>query len=292
MRPSSLYHKIHFFILFLLIFLLPSFSPVASAVPAMPQWRLDADRTAMPIHFRKDDVLKTAGSGQPSKRILAHLPELLGSGSAPIWIIDLRQESHGYLNEDAVSWHGPGNAANRGMTAAAVEQDERKRLDEAMGTATQAVPMGAYDEKHIPYAFDAIVTEWSTERHLAQENGLGYVRIAATDMQWPEPQAIDDFVAFYRSLPREHGWLYFHCQAGQGRTTTFMALYELLEHPGCTADEAIDHQRRIGGADLRTGERYEGICRFAEYVQENRATDFAQSWSDWLKSQATQRPAA
>ena len=149
--------------------------------------------------------------------------------------------------------------------------------------------MGHYDEAHIPYTFAEGVTGFATERHIARSSVKGYVRIAATDMRWPEPQAIDDFVNFYRSLPKEHGWLYFHCQAGQGRTTTFMVLYEILEHPDCTADEAIAHQRALGGADLSSGARYEGICHFAQYVRENRATDFAQRWSDWLSAQ---QPAA
>lgn len=267
-----------------------------AAIPTEPAWRLDGDRSAPPIHFRRDESLRIAGGGQPSKTTLAHLHEQLGlSIDTPLWVIDLRQESHGYLNEDAVSWHGVANAANRGKAAESVERDEQQRLAEAIDTNVQAVPMGHYDEAHIPYTFAEAVTGFATERHIARKSGLGYVRIAATDMRWPEPQAIDDFVRFYRSLPQEHGWLYFHCQAGQGRTTTFMVLYEILELPDCTADEAIAHQRTLGGADLSSGARYEGICRFAQYVRANRATDFAQSWSDWLSaqpSQAIQQPAA
>lgn len=291
-------------ILSLLFFMLVCFcalpllaAPAAEAsIPAESAWRLDGDRAAPPIHFRRDESLRIAGGGQPSKTTLAHLREQLSlSIDTPLWVIDLRQESHGYLNEDAVSWHGVANAANRGKAAESVERDEQQRLAEAIGTNVQAVPMGHYDEAHIPYTFAEGVTGFATERHIARKSGLGYVRIAATDMRWPEPQAIDDFVNFYRSLPKEHGWLYFHCQAGQGRTTTFMVLYEILERPDCTADEAIAHQRALGGADLSSGERYEGICHFAQYVRENRATDFAQRWSDWLsaqRSQAIQQPAA
>lgn len=275
----------------LLFFLLVCFcslpllaAPAAEAsIPAEPAWRLDGDRAAPPIHFRRDEPLRIAGGGQPSKTALVHLHEQLNlSIDTPLWVIDLRQESHGYLNEDAVSWHGVANAANRGKAAESVERDEQQRLAEAIGTNVQAVPMGHYDEAHIPYTFAEAVTGFATERHIARKSGLGYVRIAATDMRWPEPRAIDDFVRFYRSLPQEHGWLYFHCQAGQGRTTTFMVLYELLERSDCTADEAIAHQRALGGADLSSGARYEGICRFAQYVRENRATDFAQRWSNWL----------
>lgn len=281
-RPSP--QRILFFLLACFCALPLLAAPAAeAAIPTEPAWRLDGDRAAPPIHFRKDAPLRIAGGGQPSKTTLAHLHEQLGlPDDTPLWVIDLRQESHGYLNEDAVSWHGVANAANRGKTAEAVEMDERQRLADAVGTNVQAVPMGHYDEAHIPYTFAESVTSFATERHVARKSGLGYVRIAATDMRWPEPQAIDDFVNFYRSLPKEHGWLYFHCQAGQGRTTTFMVLYELLENPSAKADEAIAHQRALGGADLSSGARYEGICRFAQYVRENRATDFAQRWSNWL----------
>lgn len=284
-RPSP--QRILFFLLVCFCALPLLAAPAAeAAIPTEPAWRLDGDRAAPPIHFRRDEPLRIAGGGQPSKTALVHLHEQLGlPDDTPLWVIDMRQESHGYLNEDAVSWHGVANAANRGMSAAAVEQDERQRLADAVGANVQAVPMGHYDEAHIPYTFAKAVTGFATERHIARKSGLGYVRIAATDMRWPEPRAIDDFVNFYRSLPKEHGWLYFHCQAGQGRTTTFMVLYELLENPSATADEAIAHQRALGGADLSSGERYEGICRFAQYVRENRATDFAQSWSDWLSAQ-------
>lgn len=288
-RPSL--QRILFFLLACFCALPLLAAPAAeAAIPAEAAWRLDGDRSAPPIHFRRDESLRIAGGGQPSKTTLAHLHEQLSlSIDTPLWVIDLRQESHGYLNEDAVSWHGVANAANRGKAAESVERDEQQRLAEAIGTNVQAVPMGHYDEAHIPYTFAEGVTGFATERHIARKSGLGYVRIAATDMRWPEPQAIDDFVNFYRSLPKEHGWLYFHCQAGQGRTTTFMVLYEILEHPDCTADEAIAHQRALGGADLSSGARYEGICHFAQYVRENRATDFAQRWSDWLSAQ---QPAA
>ena len=150
-------------------------------------------------------ILKVRAAGSRQKK------------SSPIWDIDLRQESHGFLNHAAVSWHGPQNAANRGLAATEVEQDETARLQRALGHVVQALPMGRYDEEHIKDSFDEPVQSWSTERELARRAGLGYKRFAATDMEWPAPAVIDDFVDFYRSLPKNHGWLFFHCQAGQGR---------------------------------------------------------------------------
>lgn len=176
----------------------------AAAVPEEPAWRLDAAiGSDEPIHFRRDADLKIAGGGQPTKEVLAHLSALLGvPPDMPIWDIDLRQESHGFLNHAAVSWHGPQNAANRGLAATEVEQDETARLQGTLGHVVQALPMGRYDEEHIKDSFDESVQSWSTERKLARRAGLGYKRFAATDMEWPAPAVIDDFVEFYRSLPK------------------------------------------------------------------------------------------
>ena len=182
-RPSL--QRILFFLLACFCALPLLAAPAAeAAIPAEAAWRLDGDRSAPPIHFRRDESLRIAGGGQPSKTTLAHLHEQLSlSIDTPLWVIDLRQESHGYLNEDAVSWHGVANAANRGKAAESVERDEQQRLAEAIGTNVQAVPMGHYDEAHIPYTFAEGVTGFATERHIARKSGLGYVRIAATDMR-------------------------------------------------------------------------------------------------------------
>lgn len=67
-----------------------------------------------------------------------------------------------------------------------------------------------------------------SERQMVEQNGLYYYRIAATDHIWPSPENIDDFIAFIRTLP-DHAWLHFHCQAGKGRTTIYMAMYDMMK---------------------------------------------------------------
>ena len=256
---------------------------------AQAAWRLDADPAAiMPHHFRIDKELQIAGGSQPVPAALRSLPEALGcNDGTSLWIIDLRQESHGFLNGAAVSWHTEKNAANRGLQAAEVERRERQQLAAVLHTEVIATPMGNADRKAIAAPFAATVSDWATERHLARTFGYGYQRFAATDMSWPEPQAIDDFVAFYRSLPQKHGWLFFHCPAGPGRTTTFMTLYELLEIPGISAAEAAAHQKALGGADLvQTGYLPE-LEQFSMYIKDTRGQDFVVSWSQWLTQHST-----
>lgn len=255
---------------------------VQAAAPGA--WRLDAAPAQVrPHNFRSDAQLKIAGGNQPTPETLKDLRQELGLPiGTPLWIIDLRQESHGFLNGTAVSWHTERNAANRGLGASEVETREIHQLATAMQTAVIAMPMGRADQLAIAAPFAGTISNWETERHLARSLGCGYERFAATDMSWPEPQAIDDFVAFYRSLPREHGWLFFHCQAGQGRTTTFMTLYELLEQPGHSAAEAAAHQKSLGGADLVQAGYLPWLEKFHTYVRDNRDQDFMTSWSRWL----------
>lgn len=255
---------------------------VQAAAPGA--WRLDAAPAQVrPCNFRSDAQLKIAGGNQPTPETLKNLRQELGLPiSTPLWIIDLRQESHGFLNGTAVSWHTERNAANRGLGASEVETREIHQLAAAMQTAVIAMPMGKADQLAIAAPFAGTISSWETERHFARSLGYGYERFAATDMSWPEPQAIDDFVAFYRSLPREHGWLFFHCQAGQGRTTTFMTLYELLEQPGHSAAEAAAHQKALGGIDLVQAGYLPWLEKFHTYVRDNRDQNFMTSWSRWL----------
>lgn len=46
------------------------------------------------------------------------------------------------------------------------------------------------------------------------------------------PENIDEFIKLYKSLPKD-AWLHFHCEAGKGRTTTFLAMYDMMKIHRC-----------------------------------------------------------
>lgn len=261
---------------------------VSAADLDTPQWRLDVVQNSTEMrNFRADAADHMSGSGQMSVAGLEALPDKLAAVKPvdePLWIVDLRQESHGFLNGEALSWHAKYNAANIGKDAKAVEQDEQARLAATYAKEVRGVPMGKTDTASGMLPFDAVVVQAVTEQQVAHVDGFGYVRIAATDMQAPEPQAVDAFVDFYKSLPKNPGWLHFHCHAGEGRTTTFMAMYEMLQHPERSVDEVLQHQQEIGGIDLRQkGNRYAMLKNFHQYIRENQRSVYVKSWSDWLK---------
>lgn len=79
---------------------------------------------------------------------------------------------------------------------------------------------------------------------------LAYLRLPVADHSRPSAETASLFVSFYRKLVNETNtgnsaafpWLHFHCRAGKGRTTTFMAMLDLLSHGGSLERTA----RRVG----------------------------------------------
>ena len=69
-----------------------------------------------------------------------------------------------------------------------------------------------------------------TEAELAAQKGVMYVRFTATDHLWPDAGEIERFRRFVKTLPKD-AWLHFHCVAGEGRTTAFMTMYDMLKNP-------------------------------------------------------------
>ena len=209
------------------------------------QWRLDGDDRLR--NFRLDDQLHASASAQPTVASLEELRSKLPRGYQ-IYIVDLRQESHGFANNTPVSWYVQYNQGNVGKTAAEVEQDEMDRLRAIVGTRQTFEPMGNSDKKLFkPLKFKVKSVE--SERDIVERAGFHYVRFTDADMSAPDPKLIADFVEFVKELPSD-AWLHFHCQAGMGRGTLFMVLYDIIKNPDKPLDEIVQRQFDLGGANL------------------------------------------
>jgi predicted protein tyrosine phosphatase len=89
-----------------------------------------------------------------------------------------------------------------------------------------------------------------SEEQAARAQGLGYLRIPVSDHSRPQDQDVDRFIAFVRDLAPET-WLHFHCHAGDGRTTTFLLLYDMLQNAQALGlEELAARQHLLGGVDL------------------------------------------
>ena len=302
------------FILGALIFLLSAtIFTAASAKKVAGTWRLDGSASAEPRNFRlmtdawQNDLrgrepsraglenLWASASGQPSESSLKAIREkiLELESDAKIFIIDLRQESHGFANSLPVSWYVEKNTANAGKTAREVERDEVERLNNLRGNETTFEPLGDAD-KNTFRAVTMIPRFMQTERELCEELDMNYKRFAAADMQFPAPEVVDDFIIFAANLP-ENAWLHFHCQAGHGRTTTFLVMYDILKNPDVPFEEICKRQYLLGGSNLllepqgddwyskMARDRAEKIRLFYDWAQGTRSEQIGLQWSEYLQ---------
>ena len=282
------------------------------------KWRLDEDpELAEPRNFRMAsdnwrvepedepptreglDNLRISGSAQCTAAGFASLYTKLSAAAAapgaPIYDVDLRQESHGFADGLPVSWHKKNNLANEGKTPEEVALDEEERLAELAGVTTTFVPKGKTDKGRVE-AVTFAPQNVQTEKEVVEALGFRYVRFYVTDRTQPDTETIEAFLDFVESLPGD-AWLHFHCRAGHGRTTTFMAMYDMIRNPGIPAETIIERQHLIGGADLtamkdeewkneRIVQRLETLKLFSEYVRARHAGETTLRWGEWIEEEA------
>lgn len=166
------------------------------------------------------EKLNISGSQQFSR---CNFPILINAldTNLPIIIYDLRQESHGFINDFPISYEGEKNTANKGLTDAEVLEIEKKLLD-SIKLNTPITISNAHEKSIIP---ESVMDEHT----LVNEHNLNYVRIFATDEELPSNAVIDSFVKNINEISQE-SWLHFHCKEGIGRTTTFMIFYDMMKN--------------------------------------------------------------
>jgi hypothetical protein len=264
-------------------------------VPILPKhFRTTSD--PLPNNINKGGLadLHIAGGSQFSKLALHKIVKRLGTNH--ITVIDLRQESHGFLDGNAITWYAPQDAGNKGLTDTQIEQREAQLLHELdlQEYATAYVILkkspNGYIIKTKPVEFS--VHNVSSEADLVTQSHLNYHRIYVQDFHAPNAQQIDRFIKIVKQLPPNQ-WIYFHCRAGVGRTTTFMVMYDMMRNAKKVSfDDILARQRALGGKELTqlpepgsfkytsAKERLNFLKQFYRYVRENK-DGFATSWSTW-----------
>ena len=132
-----------------------------------------------------------------------------------------------------------------------------------------------------------------SESELASKYRQSYRRLYVQDFTSPTPREVDHFLEIVKRLPRDK-WIYVHCHAGVGRTTTFMAMFDMLRNAKTASFEAIlERQRAIGGKDfnllpnknsfkyLFAEDRFVFLKKFYDYARTNK-DGFTTTWSSWL----------
>jgi protein tyrosine phosphatase (PTP) superfamily phosphohydrolase (DUF442 family) len=296
----------------------PEHPPVRPADAASPVliWDIDpAKASALPRNFRTTDDLPRSETDESFDNV--GLKELRASGSGeftadnfklvlartrgPVTVFDLRQETHIFINGLPASWFATHDWANVGRSRAAIEAEEAARVQSLKPGIEISIQSGELVKKGRRDAGApqrVTVDNANTERELVEAAGARYVRIPVTDHARPMDEEVDRFILAVREMPPD-GWAHFHCEAGRGRTTTFMALYDMLRNAARISLEAIARRQKLLGYGydvLAPGvpgnwkapyiaDRIAFVRAFYDYARAN-PNGRPQLWSEWLKSGA------
>lgn len=279
--------KNYFFKMTSLIFSLILISSFISATPILNLFKQDetlivldsSSRTGIPDRFRDITNLNISGSAEFTKVQVDNLKKSINKPN--ICIVDLRQESHGMLNDFAISFFNQCKDLNNGLTTEEVIKKENSQLS----SIKLGSNVGIYHKTGVLYK--EVTAEFvSNEESIVKNAGMQYKRYAVKDNGAPTPVIVDNFVEFVKNKPTDLH-LHFHCDAGEGRTTTFMSMYQILmNNTNLSLNQIISYQYNIGGVLLTDDkDQIEFLQEFYNYVAENKSTNYEKTYSQWIKEQ-------
>jgi predicted protein tyrosine phosphatase len=197
------------------------------------------------------DQLNISGSAQFSEKSFSHMIDTLQQ-SNPIYILDFREEYHGFLNGAAVSWYAMRNWENVGKSLKEIEKTEKSLLKQSLAQKDVILKRivfkdindgEEYEAASIPFSIERV----STEKEMVKKYQAHYIRIPVTDHCLPADYSVDRFIEFVKKLPKKY-WLHFHCAAGRGRTTTFMIMFDMMKNAKkLPFEEIVSRHHYIGG---------------------------------------------
>lgn len=250
--------------------------------------------------------MKVSGSSEITPKNIGNIIALLHKKSAEkITVLDLRRESHSWINGLPYYWlSSPDHlftfcvdCYNDGKSVVQIEKDEMHRAAKLMNACQATI----YDFSHGQYPFVPTATAKTiaiehavlTEKDLVMLAGLEYLRLPISDDHAPSWSVIDQLVNYYRLHPDY--WLHAHCNEGHGRTTTILAMLDILYNAKIVDFDSIILRQKLlgsGGADLfdvnaeglRVRDEFEYrlalLKNFYRYCKEN-TDNFATPFSGW-----------
>ncbi|MGL6184593.1 MAG: fused DSP-PTPase phosphatase/NAD kinase-like protein [Clostridium chrysemydis] len=213
------------------------------------------------LNLTNFDDLKISGSAQFTEQSLDLVLNAIGK-TYKIIDVDLREESHGFINGLAVSFKNSLKNANAGLSLKEITNKENELLSSIKLNEPLSLSSSSSSIKEI------IPISVENEETLCKKRLVDYFRLPVTDGNLPSPEMVSSFVNFVNSLP-ENAWLHFHCKAGATRTTTFMIMYDIMKNCDFVSlNDIIDRQIFIANlpkadtVDFKTGRLLDFFTEF------------------------------
>ncbi|BCA94706.1 protein-tyrosine-phosphatase [Legionella antarctica] len=210
------------------------------------------DGKKVKINKKGMNALFISGSAAPTLGNMIWLRKTLGKTHS-VYIIDLRQETHLYINGLPISLFYKRDEINWGKTPRAISDAEYSWVEYFLSSGVAKINKLGKPQAGFKVPIEPVIVpikEAYTEQQAAQKAGVAYVRIEVPDYHPPTPGQVDQFIAIINNAPL-NTWLHVHCAAGKGRTTTFMIMRDILANAKYVhLKDIITRQAGLGGIDL------------------------------------------
>lgn len=231
----------------------------------------------LPPRFRAIRSLGMSGSAQFTPSQLHNIVKQINMPN--IYIIDLRQEAHGFVNDLAVSYYNSDEYPFKGFNSEDVLGAEKNLF----GSIKIGENINIYSKNGVLNK-TVLVESTALEPQICTDANVKYKLFAVKDGTIPTATMVDTFVEFIKNKPSD-AHLHFHCKEGQGRTTTFMALYQMMiDTKNLSLEEILSEQVDAGGIVLTSHKkRAQFLDNFYNYVKENSTLNYSTPYSQWNK---------
>jgi len=248
--------------------------------------------------------LKISASGAPSGEafsvLKAHILER-NPGINTITIVDLRLESHLYLNGRGITLTSTENWLNKNRNTEEVLKQEANWKQQLRTSREVKNILMAQQFKSGERQGGATIPVRSVEQEktLVRKNGMRYRRLGVLDHCVPQDTIVDAYVTLVHKQKIDE-WIHLHCHGGKGRTSTFLVMYDmLLNAPRVSYDEIMQRHQAIPPFYNLRKKREANKARIACYDLRTRFTklfyDYAQQgapkgqrWSQWIQQQSSE----
>jgi hypothetical protein len=255
-----------------------------------------------------EDLRISAGAQFHAKEWPMILEKLLPyAKKSKIYVVDLREEPHFFINEVSVSLCKKNTYVNEHKFIPFIDipydmmQIFEDRVVEGLSSKKKYTIFAVKEKENIKYTKHVLEKEnIYTERMLVQGSGVHYLRLSITDHKRPTDEQVDAFLDLIKDMPKD-AWIHFHCRGGVGRTSTLVLIVDMIKNKTkFSMEELIEKQKIQGGAKslfkmnplkkhkfLDAIKRKEFLSNFYLYVNDREGYG-KQSWSSWIKNKKLQ----
>lgn len=228
----------------------------------------------LPKNFYYNEKLSISSSGQFNEKQLENLVGHINKKR--ILIIDLRMESHGFINGD--SFYIDENKIERtGLSSNEIFVEEIKDLEKINEEKT----IDLYNENKKTLEKVEVI-KIKNEAEVVYDKNLEYMKLAIKKGGVPSKDVVDNFINIFKNKPKDVH-LHFHCDNGIDRSKILLIMWEFINNSKRDFNELVDEMKSKYNYSFKDKKEEEFFGVFYNYVRENEKNNFEIAYSIWIK---------